>query len=407
MNVGVIEEKLKLEIKEFILEFCDKIGPRPPCSSNEVKAAQLFYDKIKNYSNEIQIENFSTHPQAYKSAFRFPMILYILSIIFYWFLPLLSLILITLSCIILFGQVYFVKEIIDLIFPKRYSQNVISKIKAQNHGKHLLIIGSHIDSNWEFPLIRKIKYGFIIIIGVNVMLNEILLITLIIKNVLDIINLETILLNYELILYWVFIGGIPLALIQLFFIISNLPVMGANDNLSGMAVCYEIAKNLSVSENRPENVEIWINAYGCEEIGAKGSKFFVKEHYNEIKDAKVINLDMIGYRDSPLLILKSEILGLIKMDKGLIELVKKSALLNDINIKLSSSMAYTDSLSFSRKGLSAVSISSKPQSSKEFYYHTRNDVFENLDINNLVNAYNICMDIIKNLNRENFNQNNL
>lgn len=398
--IGInIEENLNLEMRDFILEFCDKIGPRPPCSSNETKAAQLFYDKIKTYCDEIEIEEFFAHPQAYKSAFRFPMILYILTIIFYWFLPLLSLVLITLSCIILFGEMYLTKEIIDLIFPKKYSQNVISKIKAQNHTKYLLIIGCHIDSNWEFPLIRKIKYGFVVVVGVNVILNEILLITLVIKNILNMINLETNLSTYELILYWIFIAGIPVALVQLFFIISNLPVMGANDNLSGMAVCYEIAKNLSIPENKPKDIEIWINAYGCEEIGSKGSKFFVKEHYNEIKDAKVINLDMIGYRDSPLLLLKSEILGLIKMDKTIIELVKKSALLNDINIKLSTSMAYTDSLSFSRKGLSAVSISSKPQSSKEFYYHTRNDVFENLDFKNLVNAYKICMNIIKQLDK--------
>ena len=399
MNNIDIEENLNLKMRDFILEFCDKIGPRPPCSSNEKKAAQLFYNKIKNYCDEIEIENFFAHPQAYKSAFRFPMILYILTIILYWFLPLLSLALITLSCIILFGEMYLAKEIIDLIFPKKYSQNVISKIKAKNHTKHLLIIGCHIDSNWEFPLIRKIKYGFVVIVGVNVFLNEILLIALIIKNTLNMINLETNLSAYELILYWIFIAGIPFALVQLFFIISNLPVMGANDNLSGMAVCYEIAKNLSIPENKPKDIEIWINAYGCEEIGSKGSKFFVKEHINEIKDAKVINLDMIGYRNSPLLLLKSEILGLIKMDKTIIKLVKKSALLNDINIKLSSSMAYTDSLSFSRKGLSAVSISSKPQSSKEFFYHTRNDVIENLDFKNLVNAYKICMNIIKQLDK--------
>ena len=394
-----IEKTLNLEMRDFIHEFCDKIGPRPPCSSNEAKAAQLFYDKIKLYCDEIEIEKFFTQPQAYKSAFRFPMILYILSIIFYWFYPLLSLALITLSCIILFGEMYLVKEIIDLIFPKKYSQNVISKIKAKNHKKHLLIIGCHIDSNWEFPLIRKIKYGFIVIVSINVILNEILLITLIIKNILNLSNIETNLSNFEPSFYWMFIVGIPFALIQLFFIISNLPVMGANDNLSGMAVCYEIAKNLSLFENKPNNIEIWINGYGCEEIGSKGSKFFVKEHYNEIKDAKVINFDMIGYRDSPLVILKSEILGLIKMNNHLIELIKKSALLNDINIKLSSSMAYTDSLSFSRQGLSAVSISSKPQSSKEFYYHTRNDIFENLDFKNIVNAYKICMTIIKNLDK--------
>ena len=394
-----LDQKLEIDIKEFISEFCEKIGPRPPCSSNEAKAAQLFYDKIKNYCDEIVIEKFHTHPGTYKASFRYPMVLYIFSIIFYWFLPLLSLILTILSCIILFGEVYFVKEIIDFLFPKKYSQNVISKIKPQNQTKKLLIIGSHMDSNWEFPLIRKIKYGLIIVVAINVLLNTILFLILIVKNLLHIINLQSILYNFELIFFWGFIGGIPIALIQLFFIISNLPVMGANDNLSGMAVCYKIAKHLSINENKTNHVEIWINVYGCEEIGSKGSKFFVMEHFQKIKNAKIINLDMIGYKQSPLLILKSELLGLIKMDKELIDLVQKSASNYDINVKLRTSMAYTDSLSFSRKGLSAVSISSKPQSSKEFYYHTRDDVIENLDLKNLVNAYKICIGIIRDLDK--------
>ncbi|MFX0134503.1 MAG: M28 family metallopeptidase [Candidatus Hodarchaeota archaeon] len=394
-----LEQKLEIEIKEFISEFCEKIGPRPPCSSNEARAAQLFYDKIKSYSDDIIIEKFQTHPQAYKASFRYPMILYILSIIFYWFSPLLSLILITLSCIILFGEVYLVKEVIDFIFPNKQSQNVISKIKAQNQIKNLIIIGSHIDSNWEFPLIKKLRYGFLIIVGINVLLNVILLIILILRTVLIIINVGIRFTEFELFMYWIFIGMIPIALTQLFFIISNHPVMGANDNLSGMAVCYEIAKNLNSPENKLKNVEVWINAYGCEEIGSKGSKFFIKEYFHQIKNARIINLDMIGYKESPLLIIKSEILSLIKMDKDLIDLVKKSALNYDINVKLSSSMAYTDSLSFSRKGLSAVSISSKPQSSKEFYYHTRDDVIEKVNLKNLVNAYKICMGIIKDLDK--------
>ncbi len=171
--------------------------------------------------------------------------------------------------------------------------------------------------------------------------------------------------------------------------------MGANDNLSGMAICYGIALYYRLSENRPRNTEVWINAYGCEEIGSKGSKFFVKKYFNAIKKAKVINLDMVGYKNSPVLIHKSEILGLVKMDYNLIDLINKIAKNLNIKTKICSSKAYTDSLSFSRKQISTVSMSSMPQSSKELYYHTRNDVIENLDFKNLVNVYKICIDLIK------------
>jgi len=394
-----LDEQLIVEMKGFILEFCEKVGPRSPCSKNESKAAKLFYDKLKSLGYDVKTEEFTVHPGAYKASFRLPMILFILSIIFYWIYPLLSLIISILSCLILIGEMYFVKEVIDLFFPKKHSQNVISKIESQNQAKNLIIIGSHLDSNWEFPLIRKIRYGFIIIISINLILNVILLIILPMKIIVNFLELETDFFYFELIFYLIFVGSIPIALIQFFFIISNQPVMGANDNLSGMAVCYEIARYYSFSENRPRNTEVWINAYGCEEIGAKGSKFFVKKYFNAIKKAKVINLDMVGYKNSPILIHKSEILGLVRMDYNLIELLNKSAKNLNIKTKISSSMAYTDSLSFARKQISTVSMSSIPQSSKELYYHTRNDVIDNLDFKNLAKVYMICIDLIKTIDK--------
>ncbi len=390
-----LDELLIVEMKDFILEFCEKVGPRPPCSNNEVKAAKLFYNKLKALGYNVENEKFTVHPGAYKASFRVPMILFILSVIFYWIYPLLSLIISILSCSILIGEMYFVKEVIDLLFPKKHSQNIISKIESQNQAKNLIIIGSHLDSNWEFPLIRKIRYGFIIIISINLISNVILLIILPMKIIINFLKLETGFFYFELILYLILIGSIPIALIQFFFIISNQPVMGANDNLSGMAVCYGIAKYYSHSENRPRNTEVWINAYGCEEIGSKGSKFFVKKYFNTIKKAKVINLDMVGYKNSPVLIHKSEILGLVKMDYNLIFLIDKLTKILNIKTKISSSMTYTDSLSFARKHISTVSMSSLPQSSKELYYHTRNDIIENIDFKNLVNVYKICIDLIK------------
>lgn len=49
------EKELENEMNEFILEFCEKIGPRPPCSSEEREAAKLFRDKMKNYCDEVKI----------------------------------------------------------------------------------------------------------------------------------------------------------------------------------------------------------------------------------------------------------------------------------------------------------------------------------------------------------------
>ena len=391
------EPILESKMKEFIEEFCNKLGPRAPCSSEELAAAKLFKEKMKKYCDDVACEPFYARPGAYKAAFRLPMILYIVSLFLYWMLPLVSLIVSFLSILILFGEMTLAKEIIDFLFPKKISHNITCKIKPDNQVKTLLIIGSHVDSNWEFPLIRRFRNKFPIFIAMNWFLNVILFLLLIVKNVAMIVGCEALIYPVEVSLFLIFIITIPAPLVQLFFMISNRPVTGANDNLSGMAVCHELAKNLNLPENKPKNIEIWINAYGCEEIGSKGSKAFVKAHFGDIKKAKIINIDMVGNKNSPLLIGKAEIQGFIKMDDDVIKLLSDSAEELQVKIKVATLIAYTDSLSFRRKKLSATSLSSMPQSSKEYYYHTRDDVIENMSFENLINAYWICMKVIKNL----------
>jgi hypothetical protein len=278
LNALGSDKQIEKNMRRFISEICETIGPRKSCSENESQLAFYFREKIKEYCDEVNIDNFIVHPGAYKAAFRIPMILNLLSLIFYWYYPLFSLILTILSFLIIFGEMSLAKEIIDFMFLKKKSQNVIGKIRPENHPSELIIIGSHLDSNCEFPLMRMFKYGFIVIIAINLFLTAILLIILLIKNILIVIKLEALFLNIEIIFFWAFLLLIPTVLIQLFFIISNRPVMGANDNLSGLAVCYEIVKNLSLPENKLKNVEVWICAFGCEEIGSKGSRNFIKKY---------------------------------------------------------------------------------------------------------------------------------
>ncbi|MHA1526962.1 MAG: hypothetical protein ACTSQD_08015, partial [Promethearchaeota archaeon] len=234
------EAILEREMKEFIQEFCETIGPRAPCSSEERTAANLYKEKLKSHCDDVVSETFFTHPGAYKAAFRVPMVLYLVSLVLYWLIPWLSLIVSIISIIVLFGEMTLAKEVIDFIFPKKSSQNIISKIKPNNQAKTLIIIGSHIDSNWEYPFIRKFRNKFPILIGINWFLNTILFLLLIIKNLLLFIGFEALFFPIELVFFTIFIVIIPVPLIQLFFIISNRPVMGANDNLSGMAVCHEL-----------------------------------------------------------------------------------------------------------------------------------------------------------------------
>lgn len=387
----------------FIREICEKVGPRPPCTAQEQKGAEFIKEKYSEICENTTIEEFYCHPAAYKMAFRLPMVLYLVSLLCYFIFPILSLIVSLIATTIIIGEMTLSYDIIDFLFPKKKSQNVISKLPIKSpsldNPKKLLIIGCHIDSNYEFTLMKRWGYKFGVVITINFMLNVIMSLFLIIRIIFILMGNEAQLTMYVNIFFWIFLIGIPFAILQLFFIISNLPVMGANDNLSAVAICYELMKHLSKEESKPKNIEVWIAQYGCEEIGSKGSREFIKKHYSEIKDAIAINIDMVGNHND-LQLATSEMMGLAPLSKELIEKLQGVGKKLNIPIKAASDMGFTDSLSFARKGIKATSIVSVPRSNNEFFYHTRNDVIENVYFENLVNCLTLLKEFIKELDKE-------
>ena len=73
---------------------------------------------------------------------------------------------------------------------------------------------------------------------------------------------------------------------------------GADDNASGVAGILEIAEKMANSENKPKRTVIFM-AFGAEEMGLLGSKFFTENPLIDIKKIKMmLNFDMIGRLDS-------------------------------------------------------------------------------------------------------------
>ena len=73
---------------------------------------------------------------------------------------------------------------------------------------------------------------------------------------------------------------------------------GADDNASGVAGIIEIAQKMAVSEQKPKRTVVFM-AFGAEEMGLLGSKFFTENPLIDIKNVKMmLNFDMIGRLDS-------------------------------------------------------------------------------------------------------------
>lgn len=95
---------------------------------------------------------------------------------------------------------------------------------------------------------------------------------------------------------------------------------GADDNASGVASMLELAEKIKKSGGLKRSVIFM--AFGAEEMGLLGSKFFVKDPLIDLKDIKyMINLDMVGSLDTAT---NGFVIGGTGTAEGLEDVVKKN-----------------------------------------------------------------------------------
>lgn len=80
---------------------------------------------------------------------------------------------------------------------------------------------------------------------------------------------------------------------------------GANDNASGVAMMLELARYYAKPENQPDYT-IFFMAFGAEEIGLLGSKYFTEHPYFFLTRIRfMINLDLLGTGDDGMMVVNA------------------------------------------------------------------------------------------------------
>ena len=174
--------------------------------------------------------------------------------------------------------------------------------------------------------------------------------------------------------------------------------MGAHDNLTAIAIMMAIAKYLKTNKVL-ENTEIWLVSHGCEEIGDRGSKYFSKKYHEQIKNASVINIDMVGGKDNKLKIDTAEQAGLIKLSKELASQLSHVFKELKIDYEIGSVPAFTDSMAYSMNGIQTTSILGYPKNMYSLHYHTREDTIDVIDFENVYDCYRILVKFIEKLDK--------
>ncbi|MHA1405393.1 MAG: M28 family peptidase [Candidatus Helarchaeota archaeon] len=272
---------------DSIKQLCDDFGPRPPTSEAERQAALSYEKELGKYCNETVVDTFETRPNAYPQGFvRLVAVISCLAFFFFIFtfpFNLLTILLCILGLWIFYSTLFQQKEWIHVLFKKESSQNVFGIIKPQKATRVRVLFGGHMDSAWESGVAKFGKSLFIITFGGAALIPYAIVLS-IIKSVQVILGLSFVSLfpititMSDLIFFIPFFGGWFWLLIYVLHAWGKRTraTLGANDNLSGVAISLGVARYLH--EHPLKNIEVWCGAFGCEECGDQGSKAFVAKY---------------------------------------------------------------------------------------------------------------------------------
>jgi hypothetical protein len=396
-----------------------------PCSPQEAQAAEMIKKELEIVCDEAVIEPFSCNPRAFLGYIKVDIVLVLLSFISFFLIPLnlfnywgyvmsfLSFSLNLLAILIIWNEFFNYREFIDPLFKSKNSQNVIGKINSKEDTKKILIFSGHHDSALEFNLLTHLKIGYPIVIFLGLIVIVLWLLTSIVVTLLMLVNLfffEAFFL-FALIL---FLLSIP-AFIGLFFFVSfgkkanNVP--GAVDNLSAVAIVLAIGKILKRNQDFiPNNTEIRLISFGCEEAGLRGAFRYVDKHREELKrlDAECINMDAIQSLKN-ISIIDFEPSTRTKHSEVVVEKIVKAAKSSQIEINASAlggSSGFekvfgqvtggTDATAFSKAGIKAANISAMNLNKMLKFYHQPTDTLDKIEKGSLERVLQICIAYIGN-----------
>ncbi|MFX0091040.1 MAG: M28 family metallopeptidase [Candidatus Hodarchaeota archaeon] len=402
---------------KFIEDICTEIGPRESGTKGEELAGNKIEDELKRFCDQTRQEDYICSPTAFLGFIRYGSVLILGGIILYWLSLLIDLGIFQLNAIYslvfialatgigIFCDCYFIlevmryHEIVDFMFPKKQSKNIVGTIDPTEEVKHTIIFSGHHDSAYEFNLFYYLKTFGVVLIFVGYAGVLLFGVISFIKLIFWFLPLDW--TSVFLVFGIVFICLIPIVILYIFFHTYN-PTPGAFDNLSAVSIILGIGRYLHENKNNPKiypnHTRVHLISFAGEESGLRGSKRYIQAHYDELKETKsiIINLDGIGVKDS-VIITKNELLIGAVHDKTINEVLLNIA--QDLNVKTALGtliFGATDAAAFSLKKLPATNIMAYEYKAQlPPYYHTRLDTPDVVDKEALGQVLQICLEFLK------------
>jgi len=313
------------DMHRFLVRICEDAGPREPGSEAERKAAEIVKGEFEKHCDRVHVETFQLAPKGFLSFTVLSPAFVLIGIPFYWFYPIITCGLCVLAMFVFYMQFLRYAEFVDFLYPKKTSRNVIGEIDPRREWKQTLMLSAHVDSAYQFNFNLYMPRAFDYFqVGLPILLVLLTVLSLTFYLSSWVFSAPRAVFDYS--------GAgliaiiVPMATL-LFFFKTNWAVMGANDNLSGIAILQGLAESLG---NRKEvitdHTKVLLVAFGSEEAGLRGSKRWVERHREDLEKRPFffLNFDGIAKRDDIHVIHREKTLGVV-YNPEVVEMVAKAA----------------------------------------------------------------------------------
>lgn len=367
---------------------------RSPGSEGEKQACEYMADVLKNDCgcDRVEVEPFKENPGSFYGWIYFTITFVLIAIAAFFYMPLLSVVLIALGLIIVLIQFGFYKKLIDRFFPEKTGHNVTALKICTGDVKRRIIFNGHPDAAWEWPVNYALGgVGFeahAVICGIGAVYYMVISILYMVKHGVSagVVDTSDVLFKFAL-------GGLAFVpfLVGLYWMWNkNRIVDGANDNLSGCYMGIAILKALKDEGIEFENTEIGVILTGSEEAGLRGAKAWCEEHKGDFDDVPTFIFSYDTIHDPKFLMANyRDLNGTVKADKDVSDLFMEAA--KELGIPCKKGWVpplggATDSAAFAQAGFRATGITGLNHK-LESYYHTRRDTYDNMNLDGLAGCF--------------------
>jgi len=370
----------------------NKIGPRLAGTKASLDAADYLYQEMSSFTDSTKKEEFIIHKGAFLGWIRILVTCYALGVVFLWLkMPLVTVILLTISILILVFQFFLYKPFIDFLYPKKAACNVVGHIEPSGEVKEQIIISGHHDSAqiFNFLIHQPNLYNLRVTGGIALVI--FLLLTSIFVFFFPVGILTTILK--------IIVSAGFLLTGQMWFFASSKGTPGAGDNLISSSMALEIGRYFS--QHKTSHTRIIITSFDAEEEGLRGARAFAKAHKEEFSalPTTLLNVDCPYYLKN-IFFLTTDINGSVQLSQSLAEDLVKIAHTLNYPAK-TQAIAFltggTDAAELAKVGVKATTLLAMPWSNTErsSVYHTPKDTIDSIDVETIEAIVHIFLQYIQ------------